>query len=223
MPRYKANAGFTLIELLVVIAIIAILASILFPVFAQAREKARQVSCLSNLRQIGSGLMMYIDDYDGLLPSAVTFGRWWTIAQSSMFPPPFVKDQLLPYTKSDKIWFCPSIDVKSPLHYYYTMVGTFEDNQTTYHWCFDGEDHDPLPMHTAMFAGNPASAVPYPTKQPMFYDIPFWIEHSVHNQGINVVYLDGHSKRVKLLEQSRGMIDGSYDYRKMHSCDGFEP
>src|SRR5919204_517662 len=63
--------GFTLIELLVVIAIIAVLAAILFPVFAQAREKARQASCLSNMKQQGAAVMMYAQDFDETLPP------WW--------------------------------------------------------------------------------------------------------------------------------------------------
>src|SRR5256886_10682968 len=62
------RTAFTLIELLVVIAIIAILAALLFPVFAQAREKARQAACMSNLRQIGMGFAQYVQDYDELLP-----------------------------------------------------------------------------------------------------------------------------------------------------------
>jgi prepilin-type N-terminal cleavage/methylation domain-containing protein len=65
----KANRAFTLIELLVVIAIIAILAAILFPVFAQAREKGRQAACLSNMKQFTLGMMMYVQDYDEHFPS----------------------------------------------------------------------------------------------------------------------------------------------------------
>jgi prepilin-type N-terminal cleavage/methylation domain-containing protein len=64
----SSRTAFTLIELLVVIAIIAVLAAILFPVFAQAREKARQTACLSNCRQMGNGLMMYLQDYDETFP-----------------------------------------------------------------------------------------------------------------------------------------------------------
>src|SRR5689334_23678413 len=64
----RIRYGFTLIELLVVIAIIAILAAILFPVFAQAREKARTISCLNNAKQMGTALMMYHQDYDEILP-----------------------------------------------------------------------------------------------------------------------------------------------------------
>ena len=69
------KTGFTLIELLVVIAIIAILAAILFPVFAKAREKARQTSCLSNLKQMQLAQMMYADDYDEVLPGSRGIAR----------------------------------------------------------------------------------------------------------------------------------------------------
>lgn len=68
MRSKLSRRGFTLIELLVVIAIIAILAAILFPVFAQAREKARQSACLSNMKQVSTALMMYAQDYDEALP-----------------------------------------------------------------------------------------------------------------------------------------------------------
>src|SRR5947209_15517704 len=70
MERKK---GFTLIELLVVIAIIAILAAILFPVFARAREKSRQISCLSNLKNIGLATLMYAQDYDETFPTGMVY------------------------------------------------------------------------------------------------------------------------------------------------------
>src|SRR5690349_4121179 len=73
--KERIEKGFTLIELLVVIAIIAILAAILFPVFAQAREKARQTTCLSNTKQMGLGLMMYAQDYDETMTPAYYYGN----------------------------------------------------------------------------------------------------------------------------------------------------
>src|SRR5450432_2293196 len=75
--RIRQRQGFTLIELLVVIAIIAILAAILFPVFAQAREKARQITCVSNEKQIDLAVMMYAQDYDETYPIAWGLGGGW--------------------------------------------------------------------------------------------------------------------------------------------------
>jgi prepilin-type N-terminal cleavage/methylation domain-containing protein/prepilin-type processing-associated H-X9-DG protein len=92
--------GFTLIELLVVIAIIAILASILFPVFARAREKAREANCMSNQKQIGLAIHMYAADYDNLMPIAN--------ADTVTYGPPGLKDVILPYCKNTQIFRCPS-------------------------------------------------------------------------------------------------------------------
>src|SRR5690349_17534704 len=97
--------GFTLIELLVVIAIIAILAAILFPVFAQARERARQTSCLSNMKQIGLGLAMYNQDYDETMHLAFANDNPINNGQLNVAP---IDGQLKPYSKNDQIWHCPS-------------------------------------------------------------------------------------------------------------------
>jgi prepilin-type N-terminal cleavage/methylation domain-containing protein len=101
----RSKTGFTLIELLVVIAIIAILAAILFPVFAQARERARAVSCLSNTKQLGLGLAMYTQDYDELMPAA--FPNMPPINGGNVDREPY-DSQILPYLKNDQIYSCPS-------------------------------------------------------------------------------------------------------------------
>ncbi len=96
------RTGFTLIELLVVIAIIAILAAILFPVFARAREKARQASCLSNLRQLGTALQMYVQDYDEVAPP---HNDGEDMLNDN--PGRFVI-RLMPYIRNEQILGCPS-------------------------------------------------------------------------------------------------------------------
>jgi len=107
------RSGFTLIELLVVIAIIAILAAILFPVFAKAREKARQSSCLSNIKQVSLAVIQYVQDYDERFPAdsfAATPAYYWPLAVSA-------------YMKSAQIMICPSRS-SSPNTQDYYIVGT---------------------------------------------------------------------------------------------------
>src|SRR3954464_4564899 len=99
--RNRPRAGFTLIELLVVIAIIPILAAILFPVFARARESARRASCQSNLKQLGLGLLQYSQDYDEKLPSGLeqSVGRHYGFGWSGM---------VYSYVKNAQVYKCPS-------------------------------------------------------------------------------------------------------------------
>ena len=99
----STRRGFTLIELLVVIAIIAILAAILFPVFAQAREKARQTSCLSNLKQQGTATTMYVQDYDETFPLAIY------ISSNGSAPCTILSyHETIPYQKNADMEKCPS-------------------------------------------------------------------------------------------------------------------
>jgi prepilin-type N-terminal cleavage/methylation domain-containing protein/prepilin-type processing-associated H-X9-DG protein len=111
----KRRSAFTLIELLVVIAIIAILAAILFPVFAQARDKGRQSACLSNTRQIGTAITLYAQDYDETLP------RYWDDSsgepRNKGVPPNpnplgYWHNQIQPYIKNYNVFVCPSARTK---------------------------------------------------------------------------------------------------------------
>ncbi|MCS7264937.1 MAG: DUF1559 domain-containing protein [Armatimonadetes bacterium] len=108
--RREGNYGFTLIELLVVIAIIAILAAILFPVYSQVREKARQTSCLSNVKQIGLGIQIYTQDFDEMVvrnayadPPRVPEGPHFTNCST-----PRWMDVIQPYVKNTEMFNCPS-------------------------------------------------------------------------------------------------------------------
>ncbi len=116
MKRRPASHGFTLIELLTVIAIIAVLAGLLFPVFMTARGKAREITCISNLRQIGMGIRMYAQDYDERYPWAVDATDKYTPEIWSDFPEfqaqipymPMLHEVVQPYIRSPKIFHCPA-------------------------------------------------------------------------------------------------------------------
>jgi len=164
--------GFTLIELLVVIAIIAILAAILFPVFARAREKARQTSCLSNLKQIGLGAVMYAQDYDE---------RWVIYRLGSGHVPNLFWPQLVePYMKNEQIMQCPSRGDRS-----------WEYGINYVHGCGRPLAKMPKPAETLAFCDNQHQLAYCPCTGPAGYtpgvEVP-------HNEGINVAFMDGHAK-----------------------------
>lgn len=115
MTRTRKSRGFTLIELLVVIAIISILASILFPVFARARENARRTSCASNLKQFGLAMMQYTQDYDETYPKSVAGGFGANppggaqdLGSDGSFNKWMWQQILYPYHKSLQLFYCPS-------------------------------------------------------------------------------------------------------------------
>ncbi|MFO7945262.1 MAG: DUF1559 domain-containing protein [Armatimonadota bacterium] len=217
-----SRRGFTLIELLVVIAIIAILAAILFPVFARAREKARQTSCLSNLKQLGLGLMMYVQDYDE------------TFLRGSDYHEPGVDTFwgacLYPYVKNYQIYLCPSKGSpragSNPLNY--AGVWHFEVNPA-YGWntylagkILAAVDEPAEIMAIGecsheVFANLPGriawansgdkvrygNGAPWPNGDPDYMKC----EYSRHNCGENHCFADGHAKWM----QSSDIYGKGYD------------
>jgi len=202
--------GFTLIELLVVIAIIAILAAILFPVFAKAREKARQTSCLNNVKQLALGMIQYVQDYDEKFFAST--GRWTggtTYGVNPVIPgsPDFNwepsgtwgyqdswTNQIFPYVKNVQIYRCPSrsasvcmgVDYGIP-HYGFTAPATrialFQNRPALGSFTRPSETM----MLTEKSGGNPAYVL----------DVAHYVCEARHNDGGNVGFVDGHAKWMK--------------------------
>ena len=185
--RVLAKRGFTLIELLVVIAIIAILAAILFPVFARARENARRASCQSNLKQIGLGIMQYTQDYDEKFPAqeidnpALTTQSNWILNTQ-------------PYLKSYQLFVCPSTGAAGNTSYMMSAVyagraqAAFQQTASTI-------QVQEISSNFANAHIRPQFATPDDTYGNTFRD---WYNATVFNKshfdGGNLLYGDGHVK-----------------------------
>ena len=193
-----SRKGFTLIELLVVIAIIAILAAILFPVFARAREKARQTSCLNNVKQMALAVHMYVQDYDDTLlfagmymPESVP--RPWSGSSSTYC---YWPDLLYPYVKNKQVFYCPSDD--QWIGYGWNVYIGYIGNHPT--------------RFTETYTGMKLARIAYPAETVCIADhhkVPpatsiqrIWgslapnpdYQACLHNGGLNVGFVDGHAK-----------------------------
>ncbi len=189
------RSGFTLIELLVVIAIIAILAAILFPVFAQAREKARATTCLSNLKQLALATQMYTQDYDGVFPTNNLPGLgYWCSPLDDPAAQPNWYSELQPYIKNSAVFTCPSATINT-----YFLQGHINTSYMTNWWViYDGTAteasiHQVSKCPIFVDAGETWSgawtydARPYPDGSQTW-------PRPIHSNGINANYADGHAK-----------------------------
>ena len=197
----RRTAGFTLIELLVVIAIIAILAAILFPVFARAREKARQTSCMSNVKQLMLGVIMYAQDYDEMLPDEqYNFGGGGNAAGDGTW-----RGAIFPYVKNDQLFICPSHGPSSNV-----FDGRFNDQTMNASYAINDWHQDsgsPTPPKRQPLARvvDPSSTI-FLLESPGSADdiCPSGLEHGQmprnmesatrHNGGANYGFVDGHAK-----------------------------
>jgi len=194
--------GFTLIELLVVIAIIAILAAILFPVFAKAREKARQSSCLSNVKQLCTGIMMYSQDYDGRYP----FTYW-----GGPPPPPWVGSWvywyqlIMPYVKNSQIFYCPSFSTAASPDASYGMPWWYASTTDS---SISGMSYGVA--GTVMIAETTWGVLDGPSFFASYQSAPVNTGRlrDQHNDGLNLGFADGHAKWQKVNQTRRYMYSG---------------
>ncbi|MBI5832211.1 MAG: prepilin-type N-terminal cleavage/methylation domain-containing protein [Armatimonadetes bacterium] len=205
MHTHTRRRGFTLIELLVVIAIIAILAAILFPVFAKARVKAQGASCLSNLKQVGNSVAMYVQDWDGRLPSMwdnaagnLQTGGWmWYRAYPNGNPGDFNPSlgSLNDYLKNAQVFVCP-ID-QSKQGNSYAMNAMLSQNNPGIQGYHQGRKITKIKAPAGTFLILEESTGVQGTTDDAYLVPPGNIASGRHLGGSNVAFCDGHAKWVR--------------------------
>ncbi len=219
--KVKARRGFTLIELLVVIAIIAILAAILFPVFAKAREKARQAACTSNMKQIGLAIMQYVQDYDEIYPTC-NWGRVYNGSGAFLAPPYGVFDVLAPYIKSENVMKCPSRTGK---------IGYQQNGQNANSiwgvawggaWGMSGMLNSPASLAQVVSPANVVAGLEMLSNTDSgdnnygwysgWATVPMYMTtiNLPHNGGMQHIFADGHVKWLKIENQSTIIASGGW-------------
>jgi len=206
--RLAKQGGFTLIELLAVIGIIAVLSAILFPVFSRAREKARQASCMSNLKQIGLAMTMYSDDNDELLMRDMAHPSSWSDPSENMGAPNMGGnwEVVMPYAKNEQIFLCPSFKNVQPTSGSHTNTGYLETGQVVFDPDID-KNRVAMSVGDIYYASKTAVAADYPVKGDIMHYVGPLTEVGVdrnqtHNTGVNALFADGHVKINKELDWS---------------------
>lgn len=221
MITRRARPAFTLIELLVVIAIIAILAAILFPVFSQAREKARSTTCLSHLKQLALATLMYVQDYDEMFPQSVYSMDSRVIRPGTGDRVFLVYDAVWPYMKNAGILACPSLwpgidfaGILAPLGlrtsglFRYTSYGMnfaifqdpalppglFQDDPVVSLGSINETANTTLFYDTRYTPMGAPPAYPECSSPTTAFDWSNFVGHARHSEGFNVNFVDGHSK-----------------------------